>query len=462
MLQLIIIAAYFLVMIIIGIVSRRPAQDVDGFFVASRRGSTLFITGSLVATIIGGSATVGLAGLGFTRGLTGVWWLLVASIGLTVLGLFFASTVRKFALYTLPELIEKQYDSRVGLAASILIVVAWLGVIAGQIVAAGKILSSSGIGGPTLWMVLFSAVFVFYTALGGQHADIRTDLLQAALIFAGIFASLPILMARLGGLTGLTSSLAAGKFVFPLSPEFSGYDLISTLLLVGLTYVVGPDMYSRIFSARDGKTARASALWSALIIIPFAFVVTLIGMGAAVLFPQISPEQAFPMVATTVLPPLLGGLVLAGLVSATMSSADSCLLSASTILTVDIVKKLKPSLSERSVLLIARCGIVTLGLLSLLLAINLSGVISALLFAYTVFTSGVILPVLAGFYRSRLKVTPRGALAATIGGGLTGLVSKLPSIANVSGIPIIGELATISRLDLWALAVSAILLFLVS
>jgi len=90
MLGLIIIALYFLAMIAIGVTSRGRTKEANNFFVAGRRGSSLFITGSLLATIIGGSATVGMAGLGFKQGLTGAWWLLVGSVGLVVLGLFFA------------------------------------------------------------------------------------------------------------------------------------------------------------------------------------------------------------------------------------------------------------------------------------------------------------------------------------------------------------------------------------
>ena len=115
MLELTIIALYFLGMIAVGMISRRKARGVDEFFVAGRKGSSLFITGSLLATIVGGSATVGMAGWGFSRGLTGAWWLLVGSIGLIVLGIFLAQKVRNFALYTLPELVEKQYDGRVAL-----------------------------------------------------------------------------------------------------------------------------------------------------------------------------------------------------------------------------------------------------------------------------------------------------------------------------------------------------------
>jgi len=446
-LELVIIAAYFLGMIAVGVVSRRRAKGIDDFFVAGRKGSPLLITGSLLATIVGGSATVGMAGLGFTQGLTGAWWLLVGSIGLVVLGIFFAEKVRKSGLYTLPELVGKQYDGRIVLAASVLVVIAWTGIVAGQIVASGKILSVLGIGTPVLWMVVCSVVFVAYTILGGQYAVIRTDTLQTGIIFAGIFGGLAILLSRLGGWSGLTSCLSPGQLAFPLSPQFGVKELIAFLLLVGLTYVVGPDMYSRLFCARDVRTARVSVFWTALLMIPFAFGITLIGMGASVLFPGISPEQAFPTVISEVFPPFLGGIVLAALLCAVMSSADTCLLSASTILTMDIFKRFRPSLSEEKALFLSRWGIVILGLVSLILALALKGVINALLFAYSVYTCGLILPVIAGFYKDRLKVTPRGALAAIIGGGSAAVVSKLLDI---------------KYLDLGALLISGLLLLVVS
>ncbi len=444
---LIIIALYFLVMLAIGIASRRKTRGADDFFVAGRKSSSPFIVGSLLATIIGGSATIGMAGLGFQRGLTGAWWLLVGSIGLIFLGLFFARKVRRLALYTLPELVEKQYDRRMALATAILIVVAWIGIVAAQIIAAGKILGILGVGSPAIWMVVFTVIFVTYTLLGGQHAIIRTDVLQSVIIFLGVFAGLALLLTRLGGWEGLQSSLPAEHFAFPVSPQFDGAALITLLLLVGLTYVVGPDMYSRIFCARDDGVARTATLWTAVLIIPLAFAITVIGMGAASLFPGITPEQAFPTVISELFSPLLGGIILAALLCAVMSSADTTLLSASTILSIDIIGRFRSTANQSGVLPRSRWAIVLLGICALIVALMLKGVISALLFAYTVYTAGVILPVLAGFFKNRLKVTPTGALAALIGGGSAGLISKLFAI---------------KYLDLGALLISGALLFLVS
>ena len=100
--QLIIVSVYFTVLLGVGWWSRGRVQSRDGFFVAGRKGTTLLVTGSLLATVAGGSATVGVAGLGFEQGLTGVWWLLVGCIGLSVLGFFFSARVRRLALYSLP------------------------------------------------------------------------------------------------------------------------------------------------------------------------------------------------------------------------------------------------------------------------------------------------------------------------------------------------------------------------
>jgi len=395
---------------------------------------------------------VGMAGLGFKQGLTGAWWLLVGSIGLVLLGVFFARKVRGAALYTLPELVEKQYDRRMSLAASILIVIAWVGVVAGQIVAAGKVLSILGIGSVAFWMTAFTIVFVAYAILGGQFSIIRTDVFQAVILFLGIFIALALVFSQVGGLDGLKASLPPDYFSFPTSPEFDWRMLLSLLILVGATYVVGPDMYSRLFCAKGEKTAQQSAILSAFLFIPLAFAIIFIGMSAKVLYPEISAEGAFPQIITSVLSPGLSGLILAALVAALMSSADTCLLSQSVILTEDIVKRVHPALDEKKTILLTRLSLVGLGLVALGLALALEEVISSLLFAYTIFTCGLVVPVIAGFYKGKLKVTPRGALAALIGGGIIGLLGQIPGL----DIPLNGDLGLIG------FAVSAVLLFGVS
>jgi SSS family solute:Na+ symporter len=461
MVDLAIIIVYFLGMIAIGIRAyrKKAAATCNGYFVADRRGSTLFIVGSLCATIIGASVTLGMAGLGYVRGLTGAWWLLAGSIGLLILGLFFARTVRRFGLYTLPELVEKQYNSKMtGLAASALIVVSWLAVISAQIIAAGKILSVllPSLGLSPL-MIIAASVFILYTVLGGQYSVIRTDLIQFGILLVGVIVCFVLVLNRVGGTGGLHASLPADFFSFPASIRFGYLDIISLLILVGATYVVGPDMYSRLFCAHDEKVAKSSALSAALIIIPVAFIIVLIGMGAKVLFPGIASEQAFPTVIKDILPIGATGLVIAALLAAVMSSADTCLLTTSTILSADIYKRAFPNVAERKTLLVTRVAVIVIGALALLVAIRLGGIINSLLLAYTVFTSGVVLPVVAGFYKDKLKVNSIGAITAIIAGGGTALAIKQ---LNITHLDVFG--LSIGHAELLGFVVCAVLLFGVS
>jgi len=441
-----IVCIYFLGLIFIGSRSFRIVKGLDSFFVADRKAPFLFVVGSLFATIIGGSSTIGMAGLGYRQGLVGSWWLLVGAIGLFFLGLFLAEKVRGYSLYTLPEILEVQYGPEAKLFASGLIVIAWTGIIAGQIVAAGKILEVILKAPPSLLMIVTAFVFILYTLLGGQHSVVRTDTIQSLIIIIAILAAIPLCLGKVGGISVMREALGGDFFSFPVSQHFTWKSLATYLFLVGSTYLVGPDIYSRLFCSKDKTTARTATITVALGLIPFAFIITLIGMSARVLFPQISPEASFPTMINHIFPIGLNGLVIAALLSAMMSSADTCLLTTSTILSVDIIKPmLKTNVGEKTVLLLSRIFIVLIGVFSLIIALRLKGVISSLLLGYTVYTSGLVFPILLGFYRHRLKLTRRGAIAAMVAGGGVALIGKFMGLADfglygffLSGIILIG------------------------
>jgi len=226
------VAFYFALMIGIGLLSWRRIKRIDSFFVADRRGNTVFITGSLLATIIGGSSTVGMAGRGFAWGLVGAWWMLVGVAGLILLYFLFAKTIRNCGLFTLPELLEKQYGGSVKLVASLVIVWAWLGVIGGQIVAAGKILNTLMPGSLTLLMTVSAMVFIAYTSLGGQISVIRTDAVQSAIMIAGIGVCALFSLQQTGGFAVMQSRLPADFFSFPVNSSFSGQTLLEWSVLI--------------------------------------------------------------------------------------------------------------------------------------------------------------------------------------------------------------------------------------
>ncbi len=446
--NLAVVSCFFIGMILIGAMSSRRIRGTESFFVADRRGSHLLITGSLMATIVGGSSTIGMAGLGFAKGFVGAWWLLVGVVGLLVLAFSLAKRVRRYAFYTLPELLGDQYGTGVKLVGSVIISIAWLGIIAGQMVAAGKILDVLIPGYVDLMILLSAAVFIMYTLLGGQYSILRTDTVQSAVLLLGIFVCLPLSIGKVGGLESLRLSLDSSYFSFPTNIYGDWTYVVTLLLMVGSTYVVGPDIYSRLFCARNEGTARDSAAITAVIMIPLAFSITLIGMSAKVIAPGISPEGAFPTVIRDVLPLGVNALVIAGLLSAVMSSADTCLLTTSTIISADIIKPcLRGGIRDEHLLFISRVFIVLIGLLSLGIALKLKGVIKALLMGYTIYSSGLVLPVILGFYGKSLRLHPLGAMAAVIGGG---------------GVAMFGTWKGYSHFGLVGMGFSGILLFVVS
>jgi len=196
-----------------------------------------------------------------------------------------------------------------------------------------------------------------------------------------------------------------------------------------MPHIVGPDIYAKILSAKNEKSARNATILSAFFKFVFAICIALIAL-AATLIPSIqeqisTPALAIPIALTT-LPIILSGLVLAAFLSVMISSADSCLLSAGTILSVDILKNNSIKTSQ--------IGIIIVGLSALSLAIyhNLLGsILDTLELAYTVFTAGLTLPVIFGLYQKQTKVTAKGALYSIILGGSSSIISlQIPRLSN--------------------------------
>ncbi|HII06230.1 MAG TPA: sodium:solute symporter family protein [Methanotrichaceae archaeon] len=431
-----VLAGYLLAMIALGAFAARRSDTLESFFLAGRSLKPALLTATLCATILGASSTLGMAGLGFSEGLTGAWWLLSGTLGLLILSFFLAEKVRAAGCYTLPELIGAQYDHRVRLGASALILVSWIGITAAQIVASGKLLAVLFGTSQDIFMIASALVFVVYTALGGQRSIVKTDAAQVLILLAG----LAIVSWRAFSLVG--PEILAGQS-FPTSAARSGIDVASLVLVVGSTYMVGPDIYSRLFSAENPKTARRSALAAALVLLPLAFIITGLGICARILFPGIGPEEALPVLMTETLSPLGEGLVAAALLSALMSSADTTLLTATSIFTLDLYKTARPGASQKILMRVSRGGTVLIGGLALLSALHLPEIIATLLSAYTVFAGGLIVPLVAGFWKDRFRLTSEGALAALLGGG---------GIAFFFG----------QRWPLLGMVVSAVLLFSVS
>ena len=436
------------------------SKGLADFHLAGRRQGIKALTGTFCATILGASTTIGMAGLGYSRGLPGSWWMLSGIIGMLVLSLFLVERIRSTECSTLPQLVGSFWGEKARTFASVLIALSWTGVIAVQIIASGNILLAVFGGDISHYMVVCTVVFVLYTAYGGKVSVIRTDLFQILILTLGVVILFWKALNAAGPLPLMNQS-------FPTSSGMNCLDVISMLFVVGSAYLIGPDMYSHIFSSRSPREAKISALIAAIILIPMAFLITSLGIFSAHLYPAIKPEQAIPSLITGLLYPAVEGLVAAALLAAFMSSADTCLMTATSILTLDIYDKIysriggragcksiknirknfgiyiDPKASQDHLMNVSRIVVLVIGSAALILAVSIPDIITTLLIAYSIFTGGLLIPVLAGFFRGRLGLTSNGALYAIAGGGFTAIFCS-------QSYPLLG------------MTVSALLLFSVS
>ncbi|MBN1821443.1 MAG: sodium:solute symporter family protein [Prolixibacteraceae bacterium] len=409
----IIIILYFLVIIFIGIYSRFQIKSPSDYYIAGKKGGVLQVTGSLIATILGSSAILGTLELSRENGWAAMWFLGCASIGLIILAPF-SKYVRRLGNFTLPELIGRLYGKKAEFISSVIIPLAWLGVIAAQITGAAMILNSIGVSGFTNSAVLAGTVIILYTLLGGQKSILKTDLVQAALILC-VFILIFFLTSMRSGIPENTIP-AAGVF----NDHFTVIDLIILFLTYSATFVVGPDIYSRIFCTKNEKTAIRSVIITAVVLIPVAFILTYIGIN--------TPEDSVGGITGFIsywqhhLPLWISGLLIAALLSAVMSSADTTLLTASMIISNVLFGPLEKDKSFKA----TKVVVVAIGGLSVIISLFVASVIQSLLIALSFFSGAFIIPVIAGLLR--LNTNKKTVIPALLVGGFVALAGKITGL----------------------------------
>ncbi|MBU1076502.1 MAG: sodium:solute symporter family protein [Spirochaetes bacterium] len=402
-------------MIIVGLYSLFKIRSSNDFYIAGKKGNILYISGSLLATILGSSAILGTVNLSVKMGWASSWMILSGALGLFAL-FAIAKYVRRFGKYTLPELLEDFYGKEAGTVASIIIPVAWIGIIAAQVIGASKIMTSFFDLSYQQGVLLCGSIFILYTVLGGQVSIIKTDMVQSLFILAGISLTFIFAVKSMQ-----ISIIKVSQLSFPFNVSFRPLDLVILLITYSTTFFVGPDIYSRLFCAKDEKTARQSVLLTAIILIPFAFIISFIGNYAAKYFPGMDPATGSALVHTikAILPPWGSALMIAALLSAVMSSADTTLLTASSILSELTFKELKKSSSIN----ITRGFIIILGILSMIFALKVTSIINSLLVALTIFSGAFVIPTAAGLLGYRTG--RRQSITAIIAGGALALTGKI-------------------------------------
>lgn len=402
------LAGYFLIVIIVGILSFKKVKNDKDFFVAGKNAGVFQVSGSLLASILGSSAIIGSVDFAYISGWAGAWLMLCASLGLLLLYPLI-KYIKNFQGYNLPSMLGNFYGEEVQKISSFIIPIAWLGVVASQIMGAAKIITILSSLNYMQGVWLSGTVFIVYTILGGQLSIIKTDVIQLMFILAGIILTFIYIVPE-----------PVTKEALPfINHNFNYVDLFVMILTYSTTYLVGPDIYSRMFCAKDESTMKKSVITAVCVLIPLAFILAKLGIYGAENFSNITNESVLLVIADTKLPKILSFFLYFGLLSAVISSADTTLLTASSLFAQVFLKDLK----NKKAVFVTRVLTVVFGLFAVLVAVKMKYILSTLLLALAVYSGAFILPTFVGIFGFRAK--KETVIFSIIAGGLTALAGKL-------------------------------------
>jgi len=456
-LQLVVLIAYSIVLLALGLWIGRRVETTGTFFVAGRKLGPVLLFSTVLAANIGAGSTVGAAGLGYSHGLQGFWWVGSAGIGTLLLALWIGPRIwrlaREHELYTVGDFLEYRYGKEVRATVAILLWLGTLAILAGQLIALAWVLNAvAGVPKP-VGCLIGGGVMTIYFAAGGLLTSAWVNLVQLVVLVVGFAIALPWALANAGGWAAVAAAIPAGT---PLSETYfdfwGGSSSWAYLALLVPAFMVSPGLLQKVYGARDERTIRLAVGASAFALMAFAAVPPVLGMIARVYDPSLANgELALPLVLTAGLPVAVGSIALAAVFSAEMSSADAILFMLATSLSKDLYKRfIRPDADDRQVLKVARLASVVGGVLGVALAIVLPSVIGSLSVFYSLLGVSLFVPVVIGLQSRRIGTAE--ALAAIAGGVAVLIAARLAPWREWSGAGWIGFLSP----NTWGLIASVL------
>jgi len=376
-----VLGIYFLALVAVAVwVVLQKNKNTEDYFLAGRNVGWFVIGASIFASNIGSEHVVGLAGTGFESGTPMAHYELHAWIVLLLGWLFLPFYIRSGA-FTMPEFLEKRFDSRSRWFLSVFSLVAYVLTKVSVTIYAGGIVVSELLGIPFWYGAIGIVVFTgIYTVVGGMKAVIYTETLQTVILIIGSIIITVLGLQEVGGWSQLRDTVTAVSpdhfnMWRPMSdPQFPWTGLLIGGTIVGIWYWC-TDQYivQRTLAANNIKIGRRGAIFGAylkLLPILIFLIPGIIAFALSIQNPEVfsveKADRAFPMLVKTLLPVGLKGLVAGGLMAALMSSLASVFNSCSTIFTIDIYKKMKPNMTEAKLVKIGQIAtgfIVILGII---------------------------------------------------------------------------------------------------
>ncbi len=424
-----IVVVYFVGVIAHGLWVSRGKESSEDYFLAGGTLPWWLIGFSLYASNMSGSSFVGLVGGAYDNGLVIFNYEWTAAIVLIFFLLFVLPSFLRAKIYTVPEFLEKRFDWRARRAFSVFSLLAIMFIdTAGALYAGGLVIANLS---PylQLWsaVALLAAVAGLYTILGGLGAVVVTDTVQAILLMIGGAVIFVLGIQEVGGWSELFADLEPRQksLILPADDDFLPWTGIFGVLILGFYYFgINQFVVQRTLGARDLDHGRRGALFAGFLKLPNLFILVLPGLIALQLYPDLeSPDLAFPSLAFDMLPIGLRGLMAAALIAAIMSSLDSALNAAGTLVVRDFLAPWNPEMDENAQV---RWGRIVTGVAMVVGAVYAPLIASfESLFQYFQSSLSYVVPPIVAVYVLGLflpRVNGTGALAAI----LLGLVAGIP------------------------------------
>jgi SSS family solute:Na+ symporter len=423
-LHVVILIAYSVTLMTLGLWIGRRVRGASEFFVAGRQLGPGLIFATMLAANIGAGSTVGATGIGYSNGVAAWWWVGAAAIGSTVLAFWVGPAIRRVAaahdLRTVGDYLEFRYSQTVRGVISTLLWLGSIAILAGQLIAVGTILDVVA-GVPFAWgCTIGGAVITVYFTAGGLLTAAWVNVVQLTVKLAGFAIAVPLAVAGAGGWDHLATVRSNDTAYWTLlRPGTPG---VMYLAVLGPAFVVSPGLLQKIFGARDDRAVRLGVGLNALGLFLYAGVPPLLGIVARARFPALADEKlALPMILVNGLPTIVGAIGLAAVFSAEVSAADAVLFMLTTSLSQDLYKRfVDPAASDGRVLRVARWTTLASGVLGVGLAIASASIVDVLTIFYTLLGVALFVPLVAGLYVQRMST--RDALVS-IGAGVAGMLA---------------------------------------
>lgn len=442
-----IVIAYMILMLFIGYYSSKKINSNTDFMVAGRRLGPLLMAGTLAATEIGGGSSLGVVANAYGKwGMSASWYIIAMGIAFMIL-IPLAPKFRASEVKTVPEYFRRRYDKFSGGFSGIIMLMALVGLTAGQFKASASILEVMLGLDYTTSLVIVTIVITVYAVMGGLWSVTLTDFVQVFLIVIGMLIAIPFAINLAGGWSTIKATVPAEHL--SLTKGIGGWGQIAGFVIMYVaTFSVGQEAVSRYYAARDGKAAIQGSIIAAIVNFVFAFVPVILGLSMLSMFNQnlldagtiealkSNSRYALPHLAIATMPAVVAGILFAGIISATMSSADSDLLGAGSIFGNDIYKVfVRKGASDREVMRVTKITMVVVALFSLVTALYANNILTLLAFSFTLRAAGTFVPYIMGHFWK--KSSSAGSIASILIGSIVFfLMDKkvLPSIPNVNNI----------------------------